>query len=378
MGRPRSIGLYSPYFGSVYGGGEKYLASVARTLADGGHEVELVAPVPIDAAAYERLLGIDLSGIELRSANRVTPVHRALNRIGPLRPLRNRVLGSQASRLGAAYDLFVPMVYAIPVSPSGARNAMLCQFPHRSTEGVAGYDLVVCQSQYVRGWVQAYWGRDAEVVPPPVDVPAQEPDWGAKGQVILSVGRFFAGGHSKRQDALVQAFRELVDGGLTGWELHLVGAVHTDAQHAGYFDAVAERARGYPIVLHPDASRAELDSLQRRASIYWHAAGFEADARADPEKLEHFGISTAEAMAHGAVPVVYAAGGQLEVVEDEVTGRYWRTGRELEQATRELIADPQLRTRLAAAARQASRRWSREAFGPAILAALRPVLPCAS
>ena len=54
MGRPRSIGLYSPYFGSVYGGGEKYLASVARTLADGGHEVELVAPVPIDAAAYER------------------------------------------------------------------------------------------------------------------------------------------------------------------------------------------------------------------------------------------------------------------------------------------------------------------------------------
>ena len=379
MGRPGSLGLYSPYLGSVYGGGEKYLLSAARALADAGCGVELIAPVPVDAAAYRRMLGADLRGISLRSSNaRVTSLHRALNRIELLRPLRNRVLGVQASRIGADYDVFIPMVYAIPVAPSGRRNAMLCQFPYGSRDEIAGFELLVCQSEYVRGWVQRYWDRDALVVNPPIDVPETEPDWAAKEQVILSVGRFFSGGHSKRQDVLVDAFRELVDGGLRGWELHLAGAVHRDAQHAGYFDAVAERAQGYPIGLHPDAGLDELEGLYRTASIYWHAAGFGADEARHPERLEHFGMTTAEAMAHGAVPVVFGAGGQVEVVRDGETGRHWHSLDELKQVTRDLIGDEPQRVGLGQVARAASGKWSREAFGPAIVEALRPVLPCGS
>lgn len=379
MGRPAAVGFYSPYLGSVYGGGEKYLLCAARALADHGLTVELVSAVPVDASEYRRVLGVSFDGIALRSTNRrVTPVHRALNKAAFLRPLRDRVLAAQASRLGAAYQLFVPMVYAIPVAPSGPHNAMLCQFPFPSGAGAEGYELIVCQSQYVRRWVRQYWARDAAVVTPPVEVPAEEPDLAAKTQVILSVGRFFTGGHNKRQDVLVNAFRELVDGGLRGWELHLAGSVHRDAGHAGYFEKVAALARGYPIALHPDAGRDELEELYRRASIYWHAAGYGTDEEAEPEKLEHFGITTAEAMARGAVPVVFAAGGQLEVVEEGVTGRHWRSPAQLQSATRELIGDHAARVRLAQAARSASARWSIDRFDAAIVDALRPVLPCAS
>ena len=194
------VGLYSPYFGSVWGGGEKYLACTARALKDArpDAEVEIVAPVPVDAERCRRMLGVDLGGIGLRSTNRrVTPAHRALNRVTWLRPLRNRVLGAQAARVGAGYDVFLPMVYAIPVAPGGGRAAMLCQFPYRDPGAeLAGYDPIVCQSEYVRRWVREYWQRDAAVVNPPIDVPATEPDWDAKRPLILSVGRFFSGGHS--------------------------------------------------------------------------------------------------------------------------------------------------------------------------------------
>ena len=81
--------------------------------------------------------------------------------------------------------------------------------------------------------------------------------------------------------------------------------------------------------LRLDVSREELLDLYSRASLFWHAAGYGQDERRHPERLEHFGITTVEAMAHGAVPLVYPAGGPAEVVEDGVSGRWWRTPGEL-------------------------------------------------
>jgi glycosyltransferase involved in cell wall biosynthesis len=382
MGQARRLGLYSPYFGSVWGGGEKYLACTAHALhaARPELELELAGPVPVEAEEVRAVLGVDLAGVALRSTiGRVTRLHRGLNKIAALRPLRDRVLGGQASRLGAGYDVFVPMVYSIAVEPRGRRNAMLCQFPYRDPgPEIAGFELIVCQSEYVRSWVREYWQRDAAIVNPPIDVPPGPPAWGEKGRSILAVGRFFSGGHSKRQDVLVEAFRKLVDGGLAGWELHLAGSVHRDAHHRGFFEGVARRAEGYPIRLHPDIPRAELDRLYAAASIYWHAAGYGADAEAEPERLEHFGMTTAEAMAHGCVPVVYGAGGQLEVVRDSVDGRLWTTTEQLADLTLQLAGDEGARRRLGEAARAAADRWSRPAFEAAIVDALAPVLPCAS
>ena len=55
--------------------------------------------------------------------------------------------------------------------------------------------------------------------------------------------------------------------------------------------------------------------------------------------MEHFGITTVEAMAHGCVPVVVRLGGQLEIVQDGVNGRLWGSLGELVAITRELMAD---------------------------------------
>jgi glycosyltransferase involved in cell wall biosynthesis len=116
------------------------------------------------------------------------------------------------------------------------------------------------------------------------------------------------------------------------------------------------------VELRLDVPRDELLDLYARASLFWHAAGFGQDADRHPERLEHFGIATVEAMAHGAVPLVFPEGGSAELVEDGVTGRWWRSPEELAVRTRELISGDGERERLAAAARSASERYSADRF----------------
>jgi glycosyltransferase involved in cell wall biosynthesis len=240
---------------------------------------------------------------------------------------------------------------------------------------VDGFQLIVCQSQYVRQWVRRLWERESAVVNPPIDVPEPDPDWSAKEKLIVSVGRFFTGGHSKRHDVMVRAFRQLCDEGHQGWELHLAGSVHRERPvDREYFDRVMELARGYPVHVHTDVPREKVEDLYRRASIYWHAAGYGADADRDPAALEHFGMTTAEAMGHGAVPVAIGLGGQPEVVEDGVTGYLWESVPRLKERTAELMADADLRRRMGEAARRASFRYSRAEFKRRMSELLGPML----
>jgi glycosyltransferase involved in cell wall biosynthesis len=154
----------------------------------------------------------------------------------------------------------------------------------------------------------------------------------------------------------------LIDDGLRDWEFHLVGSVDVGAAHQAYFEQVRQAARGYPIRLHLDASLAELQALYGAAKIYWHASGYGEDVRRDPIKFEHFGTTTVEAMAAGAVPIVIGQAGQLEVVEHERSGLRWHTLEELAAQTRRVIDDQALCFRLSAGAIERSRAFSRAAF----------------
>jgi glycosyltransferase involved in cell wall biosynthesis len=78
--------------------------------------------------------------------------------------------------------------------------------------------------------------------------------------------------------------------------------------------------------------------------------------------MEHFGITTVEAMAAGCVPLVYDAGGQAEIVAPGMDGYRWRTLPELVELTGAVIADASLRARLARAATLSARRFGRDLF----------------
>jgi glycosyltransferase involved in cell wall biosynthesis len=223
------------------------------------------------------------------------------------------------------------------------------------------YDRVLSNSAYTREWVAKMWRRDSDVLYPPVTsfLPYE------KRPMILGVGRFFVPGtgHNKKQLEMVKAFRQLREQEETGvgdWELHLAGGCAPE--HEPYLDQVREAAEGLPVTLHRDATGAELARLYGEASIFWHAAGMGEHPTRHPERQEHFGITTVEAMSAGAVPVVIDAAGQAEIVDEGVSGFRFTTTQDLVAATIRLIEDETLRRTMSEAAETRAQAFEWEAF----------------
>lgn len=205
----------------------------------------------------------------------------------------------------------------------------------------AKYDLLLAISEYTREWIARRWNQPSEVLTPPVDVSMfTAPPPSEKAKVILSVGRFFHGSHSKKHVEMLEVFRRMHDRGEIprGWEYHLAGNLHRGRLvDLEYFADVERLAEGYPVKLLVDLDLAQLVEEYRRASIFWHAAGWGESERRQPEKFEHFGMTTCEAMASGCIPVVIAKAGQLEIVEHGETGFLFTRADELAAITKRLI-----------------------------------------
>jgi Glycosyl transferases group 1 len=265
-----------------------------------------------------------------------------------------------------------------PVQGLGRRNVFICQFPfplgpgnhvERMRSYWDGYDLVLVYSEYVRHHVLKQAAalqlpsRDVEILHPTTQL--FSPHLQEKGARILNVGRFFTGGHCKRQDSLIEAFRELVDGSdSVPSELHLVGSIHPEPEHCDYFVKLQKAACGLPIHFHPNCSPQELAHLYETSCVYWHATGFGADVEAEPHRVEHFGISVVEAMSAGCIPVVYAAGGPTEIVKHGQTGFHFRTLEELCRLTQPLVSAPRSTEvqSMGFAAAEAAKAYSSDVF----------------
>jgi glycosyltransferase involved in cell wall biosynthesis len=231
------------------------------------------------------------------------------------------------------------------------------------------YDTLLAISAYSRNWVERRWGRDASLLPPPVDgerfgtVLLRE-----KQRTILSVGRFFAASHhNKKHVEMLGVFRSMCDRGLVpdGWEYRLVGHVHRESdEHQAYFDQVQRLAEGYPVRILGDLPNDRLVEEYRTASIFWHAAGWGEDELRNPERFEHFGITTCEAMSAGCIPVVLDKAGQAEIVTDGVDGHTFLTAEELMRKTSALMGSfgGGRNAAMAEAARRSARRYAKQVF----------------
>ena len=228
-----------------------------------------------------------------------------------------------------------------------------------AARSLSGYDRYITYSAFAQGWTKRRLGVEAEVIAPPVDRPAAALAGAARKPWIVSVGRFFRGGHEKRQDVLIDAFRAL---DVDGWELHLVGTADDEKILA----PLRKRAAGLRAEFHVDLAREELLELYAQSSLFWHATGFGVDQERHPERLEHFGIATVEAMMYGVVPLVAPYGGQSEIVTDGVSGRHWTTIPELVTATRSLIDSPEDRRRLSEGAAHDALRYETSLFRAAV------------
>ena len=245
------------------------------------------------------------------------------------------------------YDVFLNHHHQSLDPGRSRKNYYMIMFPFRSPESLlrkiyfqkiflSGYQFLA-NSKFTAHCTEKFWGVRPDVLYPPVILPSRKTEKNPPGGKvrILSVGRFISRGHSKRQDVLIEAFK-ILSTKLPGTTLTLVGGLSGSREDLAYFRFLQEKAEGYSVVFRPDLSGRELESEYERAHLFWHAAGFEVPEE-EPEKMEHFGMVTVEAMSYGTVPLVFPAGGQREIVENGSSGFFWKNVQELVEKSIEVL-----------------------------------------
>lgn len=337
------IGFYSPYL-DTFGGGERYILTLASHLSE-KYDVDIFWDEPTIKAPIARFLKIDMARINFKE-----------NIFG--KPIRTKL----ASTL--KYDLiFVLSDGSVPLSLA-RKNILHFQVPFTKNPSLGSkikllrYKYVICNSYFTKFFIDKAYGISSKVIFPPVDVDSLKPL--EKENLILSVGRIGSHQlHPKKHEVLIEVFKEVYKKA-PNWRLVIAGQVKKEDYK--YLRNLKKISRGFAIKILENISFEDLKQLYGNASIYWHATGFGEDEHKSPQKTEHFGISTVEASAAGALPVVIAMGGQKEIVNDGKNGFLWNTKTELLETTLNLINDPNKRKTVSTQAIRNSKRFGKDKF----------------
>ena len=328
--RPRVL-IYTPYQ-LTPGGGERYILTMAQALQPVA-DVTLVTAYRVSRTRLRtmaREFELDLDHVDLTDAAALADgSHTKLPRADLAFVLGNELLPTAAAM--ARHNIYICQ-FPFPFEHEADRQARLPFW--------RDFEQILTYSDYVRTHVlremeaASLPSCPVDILTPPVPmVTLRLPK--RRGQ-ILHVGRFFIGGHCKRQDAMIDAFRKLIEAGVPA-ELHFAGSTMPELVHQAYYTGLIDRARGLPVTFHPNCSADALRHLYAESDLYWHATGVGRDVESLPHVVEHFGISIVEAMSAGCIPVVFAAGGPATIVQDGVTGFHFHTLDELVALTRRLL-----------------------------------------
>lgn len=347
MGNPttKKALIIDPYLDTL-GGGERYMLTVASFLVKWGWSVEVLG---FDASWRKK--ATDKFGLSLEKVS--------------FRPGSLPVLPARISFL-KKYDLcFYPSDGSIPWL-FAHKNLLHFQVPFIKVNQSVWLNklklsrtTVVCNSKFTKRFIDQEFGIESEVLYPPVAVTKFKP--GEKEKVILYAGRFTDLLHHKRQDVLIEAFRQLSALSIAaGWRLVLAGS---DGEGKDLVKRLKKMSENLPVDIKTNLTFNQLKKEYARASLFWVAAGFGVVESQNPEAVEHFGITTVEAMAAGCVPVVIAKGGQTEIVTPGENGFTWSRPEELVELTRVLLQNPAKIQVLAKEAIKSSCRYSEKKFG---------------
>jgi len=374
--RPR-VGIYDHAFHYI-GGAQKYGSTIAQTLQD-EFEVTLLANKQVAISDLQAWYGLDLSRCKLK----IVPLpffeekgrHPQIIDAGQVDTSGKNPFHA-VGRESGNYDIFVNNGMLEMVYPAANTSLFICHFPEREKSRffyVGRYTEIVNNSLYTARWIEKRWGlRSHKHIYPPVDMePAAFPL--KKDNVILSVSRFDIGGNKQQLD-MVKVYQEMVKKHpqiLAGWKLVLVGGSPGDNP---YLESIQEHLRqteASDIELKVNISASEVKAEYERAKLFWHLCGL---GQTDPAKVEHFGMTVAEAMQNGCVPVAFRGGGQTEIVEEGSSGFLFASENELVEKTLGLLAAPARVEEMSARAHQRGRAFRREVFADVVRTYFRSIL----
>lgn len=336
------VAVYSPYL-HIMGGGERYILSIAAHLAKRA-TVYCVTDTNITSGEIRRkaemVFGLDAGGLHFIPKTDFFP---------------------------GRFDILFYVTDGSIFFPNARKNFLIIQSPSH----IPGPSILnrlklrkwipVCYSVYIERIIRKRLPVNPVILPPPVDTDIFTPGKRKKEKIILSVGRFFPQPHNKKQEFLAETFIRHHRKEFNGWKLVLAGGL-TEEGGREIIGRIREKTAGYPVEIMENIGVSMLKDVYAKSSIYWHAAGFGENLEKFPERAEHYGITTLEAMAAGCVPVVIDAGGQKELVRDGVEGYLWKNRSELVVKTSLIIRNRNLMEKFSRASQMRAKDYSNEKF----------------
>jgi len=348
------IALFNPYLNDVVGGGERHFLSIAECLSKNNQvDVILEKSDPKFISKLESTFNLNLSKVNFITG-----------------PFNQSSSWLDRYKFSKQYDIFYLMTDGSVFISGAKKNIVHLQIPLTEKPPLLqrlklkSWHIKTANSIFTKTWLENHWGINIDYVHKgSIDTRCLKPD--KKTNTIISVGRFISGKsgkHCKRQDFLVKTFKKMINQGLEGWQLTLVGHIEKGADNEKFTKKVKFLAKNQPIKFYHNLSFTDLIKLYSKAKIYWHAAGYGQNQLKNPQAVEHLGLTTAEAQSAGAVPVVINKGGQPEVVNHALNGILWDTQKQLIDNTFELTRNSSLLNKLSKKAIVNSKKFSKDKF----------------
>lgn len=312
--------LYYPFFGSkMRGGGDLVTANVIKVLEELGYEIIILSNYNIDKNAVLRIC--EELGVRLRSKSIIETLTYSLNsksrKISFLSNILRSLLlkGDILINTGASFSSPMPIpvklfIRKLPtlIYINGFRSRVTALDKCRNTTLRILYTMLLSKylhnikfvscSNYLSRIVREELGISTYVIYPPVHIEFFKYDGSVKHNVAVTLGRMEK---VKKFEIVIKAFKKAgtID------KLYIIYLPYDDQylkrlkRIASNINAAVEFIEGF--------DRHVVRKYLLKAKLYLHAC------------CETFGISIAEAMAAGCIPIVPSTGGQTEFVPSRLT-----------------------------------------------------------
>ena len=361
--RKPKLAIYDHAFHFI-GGAQKYGLSMISTLQD-QFDITIISNKGVSHPHFSRWYDLDLSHCEIKvielpyfedkNINHLDPASISKDEKNPFHPV---------SKESGNYDFFINNSMNEMVYPLSNISVMVCHFPERRPKTyfyADQYSLIVYNSRYTAEWIKKKWDLTPhELIYPPVDM-EPELENTQKKKVILSVARFEVEG-TKRQEEMIHTFLKLnleYPKIMENWTFKLVGGSDVKNPYLQRLENLVAQNSDKNIQLKVNIPIHELKSLYQESTLFWHLCGL---THRDPSEIEHFGMTTVEAMQNKVVPIVYDGGGLREIVDHGIDGFRVRSKAELFNHTLKLCQDDEHVRKLSENAQKKSQDFLRSKF----------------
>lgn len=336
----KRVAIYLPNLSKIGGGAEVYVLYLAKVLSE---KYKVVVYTKRADGDYPTIKQIYRMYNVQAFPTRIVNSYQGKNYI--LRLIDNYIVWQRINKdISKKYDLYINGSRNRLFGVDNVKSFHIIHFPEKRYSNdypiigryfdrkyITSYSGFIVNSNFTKGYFKEYWNKEGVLLYPPISMKSiKTEELENKQNIILTVGRLAA---EKKIIEMIDAFKKLNSIRKADYKFVICGNEYGEDE---YVRKIKESIKGYPIELMSNVPYEKLVEMYKKAKIYWHAMGYKVSDES-PLKMEHFGMTTVEAMSNGCIPVVINKAGQKEIIGKDEYGYVWDSIDELIEKTESIL-----------------------------------------